>query len=79
MKLFILAIVAFSAFMASAMTSEEYEAIRYEFFSQIKKNFNNNDCAKVLRLTFHDCVGGCDVGWVLGHKFFFKPRGYNSF
>ena len=60
MKLFILAIVAFSASMASAMTSEEYEDIRHEFFSQIKKNFKNNDCAKVLRLTFHDCVGGCD-------------------
>ena len=60
MKLFILAIVAFSASMVSAMTSEEYEAIRYEFFYQIKKNYKNNDCAKVLRLTFHDCVGGCD-------------------
>jgi len=43
---------------ASCLTSDEYDDIYFEIFKDIRTQ--PSKASTIVRLSFHDCVGGCD-------------------
>jgi len=56
MKMFL--ILALLVASASCLTSDEYDDIYLEIFKDIRTQ--PSTAATIVRLSFHDCVGGCD-------------------
>ena len=51
-------ILALAIASASCLTSDEYDDIYFEIFKDIRTQ--PSKASTIVRLSFHDCVGGCD-------------------